>query len=67
VFRQLPLDRLLIESDAPQRPLQTAALGRSPMLLPTTGQVLADALGIRVAELAELTRANAMVCCAGLT
>jgi TatD DNase family protein len=67
VFRQLPLDRLLIESDAPQRPQQTAADGRSPMLLPTTGQILADALGIRATELAELTRANAMVCCSGLT
>jgi TatD DNase family protein len=63
VFRQLPRNRLLVESDAPQRAGQSAAAGRHPADLPATGKLLADALGLTVAEVAELTRHNAGECC----
>ena len=65
VFRQLPRDRLLVESDAPQRPCQAAADGRSPADLPATGNVLAEVLGMAVADLAELTGNNARECFGG--
>lgn len=62
VFRQLPRERLLIESDAPRRPGQSAASGRSPVDLPVTGALLAEALGLPLAELAALTCRNAREC-----
>jgi TatD DNase family protein len=65
VFRQLPRDRLLVESDAPQRPGQAAIEGRSPADLPATGKVLAEALGMAVADLAALTENNARECWPG--
>jgi TatD DNase family protein len=62
VFRQLPQERLLVESDAPQRAGQGAAAGRNPVALPETGRLLAEALGLAVEELAELTANNACEC-----
>lgn len=65
VFRQLPRERLLVESDAPQRPGQTVADGRNPASLPLTGKLLATALEMSVEELAELTCNNALACFGG--
>jgi TatD DNase family protein len=66
VFRQLPRDRILLETDAPDMvpPPEFIAhpLGRNanhPANLPTIGAGLARALGIPAEVLAEITEANA--------
>ena len=51
VFKQLPRERLLVESD-----------DRNPAALPQTGAALAAALELTAAEVAGLTHANACVC-----
>jgi TatD DNase family protein len=66
VFRQLPRERLLLETDAPDM-LPPAETIRHPLPqqlnhpanLPAIGHALATALGMPEQELAELTRANA--------
>ena len=68
VFRQLPHDRILLETDAPDmRPPEkfirhplTENLNH-PANLPSIGHALAKALGMPENELADLTRANASV------
>jgi TatD DNase family protein len=68
VFRKLPRDRILLETDAPDM-LPPAEIIRHPLPenlnhpanLPSIGQALASALGMQEDELAELTRANAAV------
>lgn len=66
VFRQLPRDRILLETDAPDmlppadliaHPL--AGNANHPANLPTIGAALAKALGVSPDELAGLTQANA--------
>lgn len=66
VFRQLPRDRILLETDAPDmRPpdgFVTHPLpgnGNHPANLPAIGCALAAALGMPPEELAALTRSNA--------
>ncbi len=69
VFRQLPRERILLETDAPEclpppeyvsHPL---ADGRNhPANLPAIGSGLARALGMNAADLAELTANNAQAC-----
>jgi TatD DNase family protein len=65
VFRQLPRDRILLETDAPDmlppdeiisHPLSGKL--NHPANLPAIGRALAAALGMDAEELAELTRAN---------
>jgi TatD DNase family protein len=66
VFRQLPRDRILLETDAPDM-LPPAEIIRHPLPdhlnhpanLPAIGRALAAALGMPADELADLTRANA--------
>jgi len=66
VFRQLPRDRILLETDAPDM-LPPSEIIRHPLPeninhpanLPAVGQALATALGMPADELAGLTRANA--------
>lgn len=66
VFRALPPDKILLETDAPDM-LPPPAFIRHPMPdginhpanLPAIGQGLADALGITIAELRDLTNSNA--------
>jgi len=62
LVREIPLDRLLIETDSPylsphprrsQRP-------NSPALLPLTAACIADVRGMSIKELAELTTINAL-------
>jgi TatD DNase family protein len=69
VFRALPLDRILLESDAPDmlpppefitHPLPGDH--HHPANLPAVGAALATALGIPAAKLADITRQNAREC-----
>lgn len=68
VFRQLPRDRILLETDAPDM-LPPAEIIRHPLPenlnhpanLPSIGLALAAALGMPADELADLTRENASV------
>ena len=69
VFRQLPRDRILLETDAPDMlppdDIITHPLPENlnhPANLPAIGQALAAALGMSPADLAELTRNNAARC-----
>ncbi|MES2475333.1 MAG: TatD family hydrolase [Verrucomicrobiota bacterium] len=69
VFKQLPPDRILLETDAPDmlppEDIITHALdsaGNHPANLPAIGQALASALQMSAAELATLTAANARKC-----
>jgi TatD DNase family protein len=69
VFRQLPPDRILLETDAPDMlppgEVITHFLPENrnhPANLPAIGQVLAAALGMTPEHLAELTRENASLC-----
>jgi TatD DNase family protein len=69
VFRDLPTDRILLESDAPDMlppgEIMTHLLPENhnhPANLPAIGQALAAALGMTAADLAETTRANARRC-----
>jgi TatD DNase family protein len=66
VFRQLPRDRILLETDAPDmRPPDAfithplAGNWNHPANLPSIGRALAAALGMPPEELAALTRSNA--------
>lgn len=66
VFRQLPLERILLETDAPDMAPPDDALPpalrgtpNQPAKLPITGQALAQLLGMPSSELAAITRANA--------
>ena len=65
VFRQLPPDRILLETDAPDmRPPNAQITHRSPGNinhpgnLPAIGRALATALGMNSEDLARLTREN---------
>jgi TatD DNase family protein len=69
VFRQLPHDRILLETDAPDmlppediitHPLPDHR--NHPANLPAIGQAIALALGMAAEELAEITRLNARRC-----
>jgi TatD DNase family protein len=69
VFRQLPRERILLETDAPDmRPPDSATSHplpedlNHPANLPRIGQALAAALGMSPARLAELTHNNAALC-----
>jgi TatD DNase family protein len=72
VFRQLPHDRILLETDAPDMhppdefvtyPLSGKA--NHPANLPAIGEALALALGMSAEKLADLTRANTARCFGG--
>ena len=57
----LPLDRLVLETDAPfllPRGLKPRPKMNEPRLLPVIGETLADYLGLSAEKLAELTYAN---------
>jgi TatD DNase family protein len=66
VFQQLPKERILVETDAPDMPPPDAYLAESarggpnrPANLPIIGRGLAEVLGMEAADLAALTHANA--------
>jgi TatD DNase family protein len=58
----LPLDSIVLETDAPNIPPLWVARGRpnTPAQLPRIAQVLADLRGVSVAEIAQATTANAL-------
>lgn len=69
VFRQLPHDRILLETDAPDMlpPLEIVTHPlpgnhNHPANLPAIGHALAAALGLSPETLAEITRDNAQRC-----
>jgi len=69
VFRQLPRQRILLETDAPEMTPPPEYVSHPlpdhrnhPANLPAIAGGLAKALGMRVAELAELTHRNACEC-----
>jgi len=69
VFRQLPQDRILLETDAPDMLPPPAHISHPlpenhnhPANLPAIGHALAAALGMPPARLEELTRDNAARC-----
>jgi TatD DNase family protein len=69
MFRQLPRDRILLETDAPDMRPPDEHVIRSlpenlnhPANLPAIGKALAAALGMSAGDLAELTRNNAARC-----
>jgi TatD DNase family protein len=69
VFRQLPPDRILLETDAPDMLPPAEAITHPlpenhnhPANLPAIGHALAAALGIPPETLAETTRRNARQC-----
>ncbi len=58
--RAIPLDRLLIETDAPYlAPLPHRGKRNEPAYLPLVARAVADARGMSAAEVAALTTANA--------
>lgn len=66
VFRQLPRDRILMETDAPDMPPPADVISHPlpgnanhPANLPAIGTALAETLGIPPQEFADLTHANA--------
>lgn len=68
VFRQLPRERILLETDAPDMSPPDEIISHPlhgkinhPANLPSIGEALAARLGMDLNELAELTRANAAV------
>jgi TatD DNase family protein len=69
VFRRLPADRIVLETDAPYMtpplPWQAVRLPEQrnhPANLPLIGEELARILGMPSAKLAEITQANARAC-----
>lgn len=64
----LPLEAMVLETDAPDIPPEFAAKGRnSPEYLPRIAQVLADLRGISLEEVASATSANARAVLGDLT
>ena len=59
VVRQIPLERLLIETDAPYlAPVPYRGKSNEPKYLPDVARCVAGLKGVTVAELAEITTAN---------
>lgn len=58
--RQVPQDRLLIETDAPYlAPTPHRGRPNEPAFLPDVGRALAESTGFSTRQIAEVTRANA--------
>lgn len=59
IARDLPIDRLLVETDAPYlAPPPFRGKGNEPAYVVHTAKVLADTLGVSDAKIAEITTAN---------
>ena len=59
VVRQIPLDRLLVETDSPYlAPVPNRGKSNEPRYLPDVVRCVAALKGVTVAELAEVTTAN---------
>ncbi|SMC68009.1 TatD family hydrolase [Rhizobium sp. RU36D] len=63
IARDVPLDRLLVETDAPYlAPKRWRGKRNEPSYVVNTAEVLADVKGVSYAEMAEITTANAFRC-----
>lgn len=61
IARDLPRDRLLVETDAPYlAPVPHRGKRNEPAHVRRTAEVLADTLGLTLADVAEITTANAL-------
>lgn len=59
VARQVPLDRVLIETDSPYlAPMPYRGKSNEPAFIPYVAQTLADVHGVSVAKIAQLTTEN---------
>jgi TatD DNase family protein len=58
-LRAVPLDRLLLETDAPDQPLTGLRARNEPSVLPQIAEQIAQLRGIDVAELQRVTTENA--------
>lgn len=67
LFAALPLDALVLETDAPDMPLQGAqGKPNEPAAVARVAQLLADLQGVSVEEVAQRTTANALALFPGL-
>lgn len=63
IARAVPRDRLLVETDAPYlAPKKWRGKRNEPSYVTNTAEVLADTLGVTMAEISEITTENAFRC-----
>ncbi len=68
IARTIPHDRLLVETDAPYlAPKRWRGKRNEPSYVVNTAEVLADTIGVSMAEIAEITTANAFRCFSRMT
>lgn len=68
IAKTIPHDRLLVETDAPYlAPKRWRGKRNEPSYVVNTAEVLADTIGVGLAEVAEITTANAFRCFSKMT
>lgn len=68
IAKTIPHDRLLVETDAPYlAPKRWRGKRNEPSYVVNTAEVLADTIGVSMAEIAEITTANAFRCFSKMT
>ncbi|MGG6893449.1 MULTISPECIES: TatD family hydrolase [Rhizobium] len=68
IAKTIPHDRLLVETDAPYlAPKRWRGKRNEPSYVVNTAEVLADTIGVTMAEIAEITTANAFRCFSKMT
>ncbi len=68
IAKTIPHDRLLVETDAPYlAPKRWRGKRNEPSYVVNTAEVLADTIGVSMAEIAEITTANAFRCFSTMT
>ncbi|WP_113409159.1 TatD family hydrolase [Hyphomicrobiales bacterium] len=68
IAKTIPHDRLLVETDAPYlAPKRWRGKRNEPSYVVNTAEVLADTIGVSVADIAEITTANAFRCFSKMT
>ncbi len=68
IAKTIPHDRLLVETDAPYlAPKRWRGKRNEPSYVVNTAEVLADTIGVSMAEIAEITTANAFRCFSRMT
>ncbi len=68
IAKTIPHDRLLVETDAPYlAPKRWRGKRNEPSYVVNTAEVLADTIGVSMADIAEITTANAFRCFSKMT
>ncbi|KAA1178532.1 TatD family deoxyribonuclease [Rhizobium tropici] len=68
IAKTIPHDRLLVETDAPYlAPKRWRGKRNEPSYVVNTAEVLADTIGVGMADIAEITTANAFRCFSKMT